>query len=252
MDTSTYKHVFGTAQKYLPCSSKTEWHLNWKTTWLCWSNGSADSTAISSRYRARASKCSETFLLCTALYRMTNTMAWNTLDRRSFRGSSYAGLHGPGIRNGGQGGPWPLYLPACVTLKSQSRSIITGNKRGGKKQTYSLMAFVAMGFSMIDTAVLEGQASSTFMAEECIWKRWLVPLKHFYTPNKPNCILWERTATVHTELCRYNSVSHISYMSQSGWLSSAYSHSALTTYYRQQHTYLSVYIYWQHWHKILI
>ena len=119
MHTSTSKHVFETAQKYLPCSSKTEWHLKWKTTWLCWSNGSADSTAISSRYRARANKCSETFLLCTALYKMTNTMAWNTLDRRSFRGSSYAGLHGPGIRNGGQGGPWPLYLPACVTLKNK-------------------------------------------------------------------------------------------------------------------------------------
>ena len=41
-----------------------------------------------------------------------------------------------------------------------------------------------MGFNMIDAIVLEGRASSTFMVEEGRRKRWLVPLKHFYTPNK--------------------------------------------------------------------
>jgi len=46
------------------------------------------------------------------------------------------------------------------------------------------MGFDAMGFNTINTIVLEGRASSTFMADECRWKRWLVPLKHFYTPNK--------------------------------------------------------------------
>jgi len=100
------------------------------------------------------------------------------------------------------------------------------------------MGFDAMGFNMIDTIVLEGRASSTFMVEERRWKRWLVPFKHFYTPNKPNCIPRQRTATVHTGFCRYNSVSHISYMFQPGWLSSTYSHSTSTTYYLKQQTYL--------------
>jgi hypothetical protein len=50
------------------------------------------------------------------------------------------------------------------------------------------MGFDAMGFNMIDTTVLEGCASSTFMVEECRQKRLLVSLKHFYTPNKLNCI----------------------------------------------------------------
>jgi len=50
------------------------------------------------------------------------------------------------------------------------------------------MGFDAMCFNMIDTTVLEGCTSYTFMVEEGRQKRWLVPLKHFYTPNKLNCI----------------------------------------------------------------
>jgi len=84
-----------------------------------------------------------------------------------------------------------------------------------------------MGFSTIDTTVFEGHASSTFMVEECRRKRWLVPLKQFYTPNKPNRIPWQRTATEHTEFCTYNSVSHTTYMFQPSWLSSTYSRSTL-------------------------
>ena len=51
---------------------------------------------------------------------------------------------------------------------------------------YGLMGFDAMGFNMIDTIILEGRASSTFTVEVCRQRKWLVPLKHFYTPNTAN------------------------------------------------------------------
>lgn len=72
-------------------------------------------TACSNKNITSAITCSDTCPF-TALYKITKTAAWKTLDFNICRGSSYASEQSAGVLNGGQGLMPGFSLFACLAL----------------------------------------------------------------------------------------------------------------------------------------